>query len=1165
MRIKLFFIYFLVFSLPAFAVKKYASPNGSSSNSGNSVMAAWSLSFALGSSSPLNPGDSLMLADGVYQGVYVSRINGTASKPIKIMAMNSGKAIIDMGLERAAEAGIIINGNNTWFIGLHVTSSDTNRQIDPNSGSTSVANTSGITVYGDNNKLINCWIYDVLGGGVGLWRSGLNLEVYGCVIFNNGSQDAYRGHGHGMYIQHDDVGSPKQIINNFVFQNASQGINIYTTNPVNRGIIVDRNVSFNTGVMADFNPLLFRPPHNLTIGSQNNVSSEVEVLNNFFYSDLQGGRLNASQISNATLGRTYSPNANLKFFGNTVYGGRNQVEFLPTNNLDFRGNLLFNTDGKFIELRGTDKTYSNANWKSNTYINLSSSAAVFDGLSFSDWKNTYGWDSDSKLFSTPQKSVESLIVNNKYVPNLYYVTILNLSNKEIIELDLADFGIKDGQDYVIRDVQNPFDQNQRIVAKTKGSLIPFPMNWDQSMQPKGNMPHQVKHTDKSFGTFILEFAKATETARPEVKDSVAVYLDQDGKGYLSPAEYLKAVPEEDGYTYLSSLGPEVSCSDLGENEVTITIKHQQQSEEWVDVTRVYVLDTIAPTFSYASAYVDFDLVKGNVSIGGQDFEISDAWDNCPTFFDIEIDKSYFTCADIDEESGNITLPVTITVKDLRGNSTVRNSYVFLNFISSTTVSLQNLEELSEGQKIEIKLGDELEYEVLEWFQNWQLIPGEKSKTLEVGEQGVYQAKIRLSSGCITMSQVLYVSENQKPYPPVKEQVDLLLNDKGQGVLSLEQVFQTWPVGNAALDVSLSKSEFNCENIGVQQVTASIKDDQGNTWTEKFEVKVRDADPPKLETKDIEVSFDLSAGEVVLDPEDFVKSLSDNCGTKSLAINKPKLTCGDVGKEVLIEVEALDNSGNKTVKPAKAKVKAVNSKPVVVKGGNSFCTGTKLTLTLEPQAQYEVIGWRRNGAEIPNQKSKSLDIEESGSYHAIIRYAGGCLFETAKFEVQTIANPNGEIAEDGNILRAPDGEFTYKWFKNEVEIGGATSRTLEVHAMGEYAVELTNKAGCTARLAAVTMTISGILQPGIILSEELKIYPNPASSQVELQTVGDLEFAENSLRVYNSSGKDVSSSVELIRQSPSSVTLGISGLAAGTYVIMVESQENRMFVGKLMKR
>ncbi|MEB2781769.1 T9SS type A sorting domain-containing protein [Algoriphagus sp. C2-6-M1] len=71
--------------------------------------------------------------------------------------------------------------------------------------------------------------------------------------------------------------------------------------------------------------------------------------------------------------------------------------------------------------------------------------------------------------------------------------------------------------------------------------------------------------------------------------------------------------------------------------------------------------------------------------------------------------------------------------------------------------------------------------------------------------------------------------------------------------------------------------------------------------------------------------------------------------------------------------------------------------------------------------------------------------------------------------------------------------------------------------------------------------------------------------MEIQALGDLEFAENSMSIYNSNGKEVSSSVEVIRQSPRAVTLAIGRLAAGTYLIMIESPDNKVFVGRLIKR
>lgn len=1164
MRIKLFFIYFLIFSSSAYAAKKYASPIGSSSNSGNSVMDAWPLSFALGATSPLSPGDSLILVDGVYQGNYISAVNGSPTKPIKIMAMTTGKAIIDVGLNRSAEAGIIINGNNTWFIGIHVTSSDINRQSDDSNGNTPVANTSGITVYGNNNKLINCWIYDVLGGGLGLWRSGLNLEVYGCLIFNNGSQDALRGHGHGMYIQHDDVNSPKKIVNNFVFQNASQGINIYTTNPVNRGMILDSNVSFNTGAMADFNPTFFRPPHNLTIGSKNNVSSDVEVRNNIFYSDLQGGRLNASQISNVTLGRTYSPNANLKFIGNRVYGGRSQVEFLPTDNLEFRKNLLYNINGKFIELLGTDKTYSKPNWNSNTYVNFSYSTTVFDGFSFSDWKKSYGWDSESQLFSTVQKPVETLIVKNEYVPNLYYVTILNISNQEIIDLDFSEYGIIDGQNYEIRDVQNPFDQGQRVVAKMKGNKISFPMNWTKSMQPKGNMPHQVKHTDKTFGTFILEFSKATETNRPGVKDSVAIYLDNEGKANLTSVDFLNEQPGTD-FTFSSSQGFEFDCNNLGLNEITITSTNSASGDKWEDETRLFVLDTIKPHFTSISKTFEFDPVVGKVEFSRNDFAGIGVQDNCIGDYDITFGRSTtITCVDLQEYYEKGKLAVDITVSDQSKNKSTVRSFITLNVIESAEISLTANTESQEGGSVKLTLGSEFPYEVVGWYRGEGLLSSSPEKQLIVTKTGVYKAKLQPINGCEVYSKSIEVIIGDTPeWPVVKEKIELELIKEGKATLKPEQVFVEWPIGSE-FTVELSKSAFTCEDLWSNTVLVKITDSKGTVAEEEIEVIVRDKSNPVLVTKNVEVVVDLSIGKVELEPEDFIASLTDNCGIKEVNLSRQSVGCEEIGKEITVEVGALDYAGNVMQKLAKVMVKSSNSKPLTINGPSSICIGVSRTLTLTSEAEFEVVRWRRNGTEISGAIGKTLAIEEGGSYHAIVRYTGGCLFETAKFEVESLAKPSGEIAVDGNILRAPEGNLTYQWFRNGDIIDGAIQRTLTVNQIGEYAVELTNEADCIQRLESVTVTISGLFNPGILVSEELKIYPNPASSEVEIQALGDLKFAENSMRIYNSSGKEVSSNVEVVHQSPSKVTLAISRLAAGTYLIRMESADNRVFVGKMIK-
>ncbi|WP_233754443.1 T9SS type A sorting domain-containing protein [Algoriphagus sp. AGSA1] len=654
---------------------------------------------------------------------------------------------------------------------------------------------------------------------------------------------------------------------------------------------------------------------------------------------------------------------------------------------------------------------------------------------------------------------------------------------------------------------------------------------------------------------------------PEVKDSVSIYLDNDGKANLASADFLKDQPEEAAsFTFTSSQGFEFDCRDLGFNQITITSTNTNSGDKWDDEVRLFVLDTIKPYFTSISKTIEFDPVVGKVEFSKDDFADIDIQDNCSGDYGISFGRSTtITCADLQEFYAKGRLDVDITVSDESNNEYTVRSFITLNVVESAKVSVTATTESHDGDAVKLTLGSEFPFEVIGWYREEGLISSSSDKQFTVTKSGVYKAKLLPVNGCEVFSKSIEVIvDGGIEWPSVKEKTELELLKDGKAILKPEQVFTKWPIGSG-FTVELSKSVFTCEDLWSNSVVVKTTDSKGTVAEEEIEVIVRDRSNPVLITKNVEAVVDLSIGKIELNPEDFIASVEDNCGIKEVKLSRQSVGCEDIGKEITVEVGAFDIAGNVMQKLAKVAVKSTNSRPVTVSGPVSICIGNDQTLTLESQADFEVIRWRRNGTDISGSTDKSLVIEEGGSYHAIVRFAGGCLFETGKFEVETIAKPNGEIEEDGNILRAPDGEFTYKWFKNDVEISGATSRTLEVHAMGEYAVELTNTAGCTARLAAVTVTISGILQPGIILSEELKIYPNPASSQVEVQALGDLEFAENNLRIYNSSGKDVSSIIEIIRQSPSAVTLGISRLAAGTYVILVESQENRMFVGKLMKR
>ncbi|MDI1321268.1 MAG: T9SS type A sorting domain-containing protein [Algoriphagus sp.] len=1407
----LFFVF--LWAGPIQASKKFASPNGSPDNSGISADQAWSLAFALGNSSPLVPGDSLVLTDGIFEGNFTSTINGTAEKPIIILAQNEGKSIIDVGKQRTTGTGLIINGSHTWFVGIHVTSSSLIRKSDASNSFATIAYESGISVFGDNNKIINCWIYDVVGGGLELWRSGLNLEVYGSVIFNNGSQDVTRGTGHGMYVQHDQPAQPKVIENNFVFQNASQGINIFTTNPENRGVVVKRNVSFNTGVIATFDPFLFRPPHNLSIGSQNNVSSEMEVTSNFFYSDLQGGRLSTNDVSNVTLGRTFTPNRDILFNDNILFGGRNQVELQPLEGLSFQRNKLLNVHGNFFAFLGNSSSFPNSTWDSNIYSNIANLPKPFQGLTFPEWKSEYyPFDINSTYSTNPSSLREVLITQNKYDPYRFHVSILSFNDSEIIELDFSDFPEFKDRNYEIRDLQNPFDPTQKAVGSFGGTSISFPMNWTKSLQPKGNMPFQPVHTDLTFGTFLLVFEKGevVSVVFPEVKDSVALFLNEDGRAFLTSQDFLTEPPSE-SFTYTSSEGFEFSCSNLGSTPISITLKNTRTGEEKIDQTVVWVFDTIPPYFDAANATYLFDPVVGKVSISIADFDIVDFKDNCATNWNISQSRFEVTCADIyqNPEAPVWEFPVVLTSTDPSGNSYSRTVKVIIgNVIESKKVSITSLDPLTDDGTSTLKLGNELEYEVLGWTRNGQLIPGQTGKEISVNSPGQYQAGIQLSTGCAVTSKSfnfespdlpaeytndvnlilddtgkvaltpldifgtnekvadevilgqtnfdctdlgtqkvkvtlntllgndsytnefwinvivkdnlapvlttkipslafdlvkgvlelnpedfvasltdncsvadLYLNktritcadydlpieliltatdqsgnstselftvfassfESQKisinpsgnfqaykgepveiklgdefgfsleswlkdgvpivgekgkailvnepgtywarilpdggcsvltekvtvtfsdlPYGVIKELIELPLDESGKASLKPENVFVNWPLADPNLDIKLSQSEFTCPDIGEKQIIITIKNQAGQIWEEKTIVKVQDNLKPVLIPKNFNADFDVTVGSLALKPADFIAELTDNCGVKEVTINKTSANCEDLGKEIPVAIRAVDASGNVVEAVAILTLNRIETKKVILSGDSKFCEGEKGLLTLTSEAQFEVIRWRRDGVEIEGQKGKTLEIGQGGKYHAVIRYQGGCLSETNEFVVEVNPLPKGEIEVKGNVLTAPVGSFKYQWFRNGELISGATSRELTVHQMGEFTVELTSEAGCKAKLKSVEMTISGLGNNWVVEPEELKVYPNPASRNVEVEIISDQNSSFGSIRVYGMDGKDVSSSVKINRSGSSSFTLDISQLSNGTYMIVLEGDKQKVFIGRFIK-
>ncbi|UZD23743.1 metallophosphoesterase [Algoriphagus halophytocola] len=479
--------------------------------------------------------------------------------------------------------------------------------------------------------------------------------------------------------------------------------------------------------------------------------------------------------------------------------------------------------------------------------------------------------------------------------------------------------------------------------------------------------------------------------------------------------------------------------------------------------------------------------------------------------------------------------------------------------SIKAVTITGSQTICIGTKQTLTLKSESGFELVKWRRNGTDISGASGKTLEIESGGTYQALVRTEGGCLVETADFIVESATGKAVTITGSQTICIGTKQTLTLKSESGFELVKWRRNGTDIS-----------GASGKTLEIE--SGGT----YQALVRTASGCLVETADFVVESASSKAVTITGSQTICVGTKQTLTLKSesgFELVKWRRNGTDIsgasGKTLEIEsggtYQALVRTASGClVETADFIVVASETAAVTLSGPTSICAGDNKLLTLTSEAEFEVLRWRRNGVEVSGADGKTLEIEEGGSYHAIVRVAGGCLVETSKFEVKTEAKPSGEIVIDGAILKAPEGNYTYQWFRNGEKLEGAIQRTLTVNQTGEYTVELSSEAGCPAKLDAVTMTISGILNPGILLTEELNIYPNPASSEVEIQAFGDLEFAENSMKIYNSSGKEVSSSVEVMLQSSGSVRLGISRLAAGTYVVMAEGLDSRVFVGKLVK-
>jgi len=133
----------------------------------------------------------------------------------------------------------------------------------------------------------------------------------------------------------------------------------------------------------------------------------------------------------------------------------------------------------------------------------------------------------------------------------------------------------------------------------------------------------------------------------------------------------------------------------------------------------------------------------------------------------------------------------------------------------------------------------------------------------------------------------------------------------------------------------------------------------------------------------------------------------------------------------------------------------------------------------------------------------------------------------------------------------------QWFKNGTSIAGATGQVLNVTADGSYTVQVTTN-GCESPLSnAFVIVIVGLDEDNVVRSS--RIYPNPATDNIQFDRKGFLPGIEIEVKLYDLTGRLQATKILMDSDAP----LDIKGLAKGQH-IFVARQNNVVVVQKFIK-
>ena len=314
----------------------FVAPNGSSTGDG-SQSRPWNFATAAsGASGRILPGDTVWMRGGIYRGPFRVTVAGAPGAPVVFRQFPGERAIIDGAGTSSSVSVFYVGGPYTMFWGFEITNSN------PARTTTSTANNvrpNVVSNYASHTKYVDLVVHD---GGVAFYNEPAysDVEISGCLIYNNGWQGPDRGHGHGLYLKSNT--GPVVARDNVIFNQFGYGIHAYSNagsgNLVN--LRFEGNAAFNNGTLSTIGT-----SSNILLGGDSPARADVLYRNYTWFASASAG-------TNVKVGYGTLLNGDVQLTENVFAGGSPVLDVGFWTSFVASANL-FSGSGSLLNLRNT--------------------------------------------------------------------------------------------------------------------------------------------------------------------------------------------------------------------------------------------------------------------------------------------------------------------------------------------------------------------------------------------------------------------------------------------------------------------------------------------------------------------------------------------------------------------------------------------------------------------------------------------------------------------------------------------------------------------------------------------------------------------------------------------------------------------------------------------